>query len=121
MKKIHSILSLLAIAIASGFFFSSCDDEEDQMLYVCGFSQVSASNEEMADEMKLIEDTFFEFLGITGSPFAMEGTSEVCDRQVATNCQSAEAALSDRSWTNSYTYTVTNISTNRQVYSYTFE
>gem|GEM_PF-4568190 len=130
MKRLHSLLAMLAILVATGMFFTSCeDDDENQMIYIYGFSDVqfSASSDsesmpnEVLEEMQIIEDAFKKQFKGAESPLLMFGPAEECDKQMLNSCKLAEEELNGQIWQyGTYTYSVTNTTTNQTVYKHTF-
>ncbi|MEG1728929.1 MAG: hypothetical protein RR280_05225 [Bacteroidaceae bacterium] len=124
MKKVFrmtsSLFLLLAFALV-GTQLTSCSDDDDETkskscYYTTDFESMSSSSDDMMAEIRLIESTFLKKNGVKEKPFKLIGSD--CDGTVKKACQEAEAELKDKKWNGKYVYTVVNMSTGKNVYTY---
>ncbi|MCI9607191.1 MAG: hypothetical protein HFJ94_03310 [Muribaculaceae bacterium] len=116
LKKI--LLALLVVVAGAAFTACSDDDNESgQIVYSYGFDDFHSSNLAALSEMQTVENAFKSALGVSGSPFTLNGSTNECDRKVTEGCQKAVQSLKDKVWSFSGTFTVTNVNTGKVVYT----
>lgn len=127
MKKFFSYALQLAVVVLLSVSFSGCSEEENDqtMIYSAGFETFSSSSSgttitSPVVTLKEIEDIFFAELGVTSSPFTMEGTASVCDAQVKAACERAVARLKQQTWNMQFVYVVNNAITEQTVFRYVY-
>ena len=123
MKKIYSLFAVIAmLTVALGFASCSNDDDKPQTIfYKMGFPKYNfdgATPSQMKQEMADIESPYKNALGVSDNSFTMTGTSSSCDKDVATKCKAAEATLSGRTFNSKFTFEVTNLNSNKVIYSF---
>ena len=121
MKKLYSIFTIAAL-MTLVFGFTSCSDDDDQTtFYKMGFSSFSyhgSSSTDMTEEMKTIESAYKSALGVNDVTFSMSGSSKNCDKDVKAKCKAAESKLSGVTFNSTFTFQVTNVSNDEEIYSY---
>ena len=123
MKKIFSLLTILAMT-ALVFTFSSCDDDNDDnttIFYKMGFSSFDSSTSSASyamEDMQVIQDAFKSALGVSESSFKLTGKASSCDKEVKAKCETAAKSLEDKTFHSKFTYDVTNENSNKVVYSF---
>lgn len=123
MKKIFSLLTILAMT-ALVFTFSSCDDDNDDnttIFYKMGFSSFDSSTSSASStlsEMKVINDAFKSALGVSDNSFKLTGKASSCDKEVKAKCETAAKSLEDETFHSKFTFNVTNENSDKIVYSF---
>lgn len=109
------------------FALTSCEEEvvSGPNVYKMGITQVgfSANDLSFLSEMKTIEETYMNALGISSKNFQMEGKTDDCDNKIIEACKKAEEKLKEMKFKGSYDLYVTRISVNNEteIYSYKIE
>lgn len=123
MKKWHLGYALqLAVLFLMCTGMAACsDDETSDNLYSVGFEILQSDNTEFMAEMKEIEAIFYGELGITDSSFRLNGDQAECDAQVKAACERAATCLNQRQWSFDFTYSVSNVLTEKVIYEYKYQ
>lgn len=124
MKK-NVILSSMAICVAllMSVMFVACgkDNEEGVVIYTAGCESLNGSLENLKD-LATVENifnaAFKKELGVSSSPFQLSGSVSSCDTKVKKACQSAVAQLDKVELKLTFKYTVTNVTSNQNVFTY---
>lgn len=128
MKAILSrILGLFLVLAITTLMFSACsdDDEDTKISYTTNVVTVSypanpasdAMSEE--DEIERISSIYHLIIGVLDMPFTVYGNSAEWDKKAVESCQSAESLIDEETWTGTYTFTMTNLTSGTVIYSYT--
>lgn len=119
LKKFFSPQLLVVMALVMVGTFTSCsnDEQEIEVVYTYGFSEMSSSSASFLLEMGEIENAFKSALNVSGSPFKMSGTVSLCDTKVKAACEKAYEKLLGKTWNGNYTFIVTNAITGTTVYT----
>ena len=122
IKKMSAMLTVLAVAIIACFSMTSCSDDEpdSEIIYSMGISEMSSSSPEMLNEMNAIYDAFHKAVGVNENTFTLKGNASDCNKKVKAACEKAELSLKDNTWTGQYTFSVTNVNTQKVIYKHTF-
>ena len=119
MKKSFIFKSMLMIAlICMPFVFASCSDDEDEVttvMYSMGFDSLNTGD---LSEMATIEAAYQYALGVNDNTFTLSGSVSECDRKVISACKNAESALKSKTLKGTYSFVVTNYTSQKEVYSY---
>ena len=124
MKKIYSLFAVIAmLTVALGF--ASCssndDDQAKTIYYEMAFSNYTSDDAgatTIIKEMAYVKAAYQKALGVSETVFTMKGTSSSCDKDVAAKCKAAEATLSGRTFNSKFTFEVTNLNSNKVIYSF---
>lgn len=115
MKKFLISLAAIVCCTLMVATLASCGDDDNEPTgpfhYSMGFSRIESSD--ALTEMGIIEDAFFEALGVDDTKFQYDS-----DAQVASACKKAESTLKGVTLKGSYTFVVTNESTQKKVYTW---
>ncbi|MGM9833953.1 MAG: hypothetical protein ACI31A_09755, partial [Candidatus Limisoma sp.] len=122
LKKMSAMLTAVMIAVLASFTITSCDDDdpETDIIYTMGISKMSSSSTEVLSEMEAIYNAYKTAVNVDDNTFTMKGNASDCDKKVKEACEKAELSLKDKTWTGSYTFTVTNVNNKSIVYEHTF-
>ena len=108
-KSVFRVLSI-ALAVFTLSVFSSCskDEENPQSIFFAGFEEVSTSN---TDEMKLIENTYREYINAQGVSYNTNGQiqpngKDNFEKRITDGCQQAESILTTMDWDGYYKYVI---------------
>ena len=119
MEKSFIVKSMLMIAlICIPFVFASCSDDEDEVtavMYSMGFDSLNTSD---LSEMATIEAAYQHALGVNDNTFTLSGSVSECDSKVISACKNAESALKSKTLKGTYSFVVTNYTSQKEVYSY---
>lgn len=125
MKTLRLIgLALMAVIISFGVSACSDDDDEDTIVsYSMGVENTNmadGSYEEMKKEVGIIEGAYKSAIGVSDISFTKKGSVSECDKEVKAACDKAVSTLQGQSFKGTYTFTVTNNSTNKQIHSHAY-
>lgn len=124
MKKIFKALLLCFMATTVMTMLSCGDDEgEDKtQAYQKGFTEVHATT---LDQMQIITDAFDEELNSKSDYISLTGSEKGCDAKVKAACERADNTIKSSGMKikegDYYTYTVTNVKSNKVVFSKKYE
>lgn len=126
VRSLSTMIALLTLLCLSLVSFTSCSEDDEpvtEITYSWGFTQMSSSTPDFMDDITKISSTFAVALGApsSASQVTKKGTAEACDKEVAEACQQAFESLKGTAWQGHYTFTVTNVTTGKVVYSHTFD
>lgn len=120
MKKIFKfmMMALVATVMTIGFAACSSDDDDSTNIYTAGFDglNISGSPDGTTAVMGQIEDAY-NAVGIK------ESFTASSDADVKAKAQQAEPKLTNIDWKDckgSLTFTITNVKSNKAIYSKTF-
>ena len=116
------MLAVLVVSVIACFSTTSCskDEPNGDIIYTMGITQASSSSLEMLADLKIIYNAFYEAVGVEENTFTMKGNTADCDKKVKEACEKAALTLKDNIWKGSYTFTVTNVNTQKAIYQHTF-
>ena len=123
MKKWHLGYALqLAVLFLMCTGMAACSNEEtSDNLYSAVLEALQSGNLESMAEMEEIKAIFYDELGITDSPFLLNGDQAECDAQVKAACERAATRLNQRQWSFDFTYSVSNVLTEKVIYEYKYQ
>ena len=117
MKK---ILMTIAVALCC-VVFTGCNKDKDQTYtYSIGFDLEDSWGEtsEVNQWLDAISDAYESALGVSESTFTKTGKEADCDQAVKDACKKAEPTVDNIQHLGSGTISVTNETTNKEVYTY---
>ncbi len=110
MKKSAFRVFTIALAVFTLSVFSSCSKEEEnpRSIFFAGFEEVSASS---LDEMKLIENTYMEYINAQGVSYNTNGQiqpngKDNFEKRITDGCKQAESILATMDWDGYYKYVI---------------
>lgn len=119
-KELLAKVLLVFMMMAAGFSMTSCGDDDDEpqtQIYSYGFESISGSG---LGDIFIIEKAFKEALGVNNTPFTMTGSASECDAKVKAACERAEKSLESVTLSSTGTFTVTNNTEGKVIYTYNF-
>lgn len=122
-KELLTKLLLALFVVLAGVSFTACSDDDDepgQVIYTYGWEGKQTGGEDMLTQMATIETAFRTALGVSDSPFVLNGSKSECNAKVKSTCEKVEQTLKDQTWDFNASFVIRDQSSGDIVYSCIF-